>query len=524
MPTARSSTLKAAFAWAAVSGVLYGLAFPPLDVWPLAFVSAAPLLVALHRRSPKQAVAIGAAQGLVANVACGTWLPSVIRTFGELPWGVCTLFAFFVCLYAAGRAAMLAWLAARAEKNGWPKGLALVLAFAATEALYPLLFPWYAAVQVHRVPLLMQLAELGGPVLVGVPLLMSSIAVAEPIWARMDGRAVDLRRLRLALAGPVVMLLFGAARVPMIRARIASAPAARVALVQGNVPHTGESLQDALDTHRDATANVLAKEPVDLVVWPETALSDVVGETMLEPTLRGVTAAAYGKPAIEAPLLTGALVKRSSGATNSAALFANGHLQGTYDKIHPLAFGEYIPFGDVFPSLYTLIPNAGHLTRGTSEAPLVLGDAASGHRISPLICYEDILASPANHAIASASPDLLVNLTNDSWFGDSSAAKMHFALASFRAVEHRRYLVRASNSGVSGFIDPVGAVRGATPMLEATTRIGTVHWMRSSTVYERVGDAPWWCAAFVILVLSFVPRRVLARADLDANAPVAAGV
>ncbi|HEY2511794.1 MAG TPA: apolipoprotein N-acyltransferase [Polyangiaceae bacterium] len=521
MPTPRSSKLSTALAWAVLSGILYGLAFPPLDLWPLAFVSAAPLLIALHRRSPKQALAIGAAQGLIANVACGTWLPSVIRTFGELPWFVCGLFAFFVCLYASGRAASLAWLAARAEKNGWPKGLALVLAFAGSEALYPLLFPWYAAVQVHRVPVLMQLAELGGPVLVGIPLLMAGIAVAEPIWARMDGRPVDRRRVQLALAGPVLMGLFGAVRIPMIRARIAAAPAARVALVQGNLPHTGASLQEALDAHRDATARVLAKEPVDLVVWPETALNDVVGEPLLEPTLRGVTSAAHGSAAISAPLLTGALVQRSIGTTNSAALFAKGHLQGTYDKVHPLAFGEYIPFGDLFPALYTLIPNAGHLTRGTSEEPLLLGDAA-GHRISPLICYEDILASPANHAIATASPDLLVNLTNDSWFGDSSAAKMHFALASFRAVEHRRYLVRASNSGVSGFIDPTGTVRGTTPMLEAATRVGTVHWMRTVTVYERLGDAPWWCAALVILAMAFVPRRAFARVERFGVTPSAA--
>jgi apolipoprotein N-acyltransferase len=496
----------AGIALAALSGLLYWAALPPLDLWPFAFVSLAPLLVALRGRSPRHALLLGGVQGFIYNCAACAWLPAVIRTFGEVPWVVCGLIALVICLLSAGRAAMFAWLSARAARRGWSPLLVLVLAFGATEALYPLLFPSYAAVQVHRVPVLMQLAELGGPALVGIPLLMASIAVAELVWARVDRRPADRRLLRIALAGPAAALLFGGCRVLMVERQMAAAPTVNVGIVQGNLPYAGASLTESIESHRALTVRLQASAKVDLVVWPETALSGVLTADSLEPLLRGVVTQ-RGRPSISGALLTGAALKRGDLLSNAAVLFAGDSVRGIYDKVHPLAFGEYVPFGDTFPALYRWIPNAGHVARGTGEEPLLLGE----HRISTLICYEDILASAANRAIAHARPDLLVNITNDSWFGDSNAAVIHLALAKFRAVEHRRYLVHAANSGVSAFVDPTGRATGMTPMLEEATRVETLRWMRSSTVYERTGDAPWWVAGVVVLGMGFVSPDAVGR-------------
>ncbi len=491
---------------AVLSGVLFNLAYPPFDLWPLAFLSLAPLLVALRGRSPRQAFVLGGIQGLATNVVGCTWMPSVIRTFGELPWVVCALIALVVCLYSAGRAALFGWLSARAERKGWPLELAFILAFCATEALYPLLFPCYAAGQVSAASVLMQLAELGGPVLVGVPLVMASTAAAELAWARRDGRGVDVRRVSLALVGPAAMVVFGAWRIPLIERQIAAAPTVNVGLVQGNVPHGGVSLSTALAIHRDATKRLLGTGKVDLVVWPETALSGAIYDDRVEATLRGVADDVNARGPGTTAILAGTLLKRGANISNAAVLFSDRHVRGIYEKIHPLAFGEYIPLGGVFPALHRWIPNAGNLTAGTNEDALALGE----HRISPLICYEDLLASDANHAIRHANPDLLVNLTNDSWFGDSPVARVHFALAKFRAVEHRRYLVRATNSGFSAFVDPVGRATGLTAMSTEATEVETVRWMRSQTLYEQTGDVPWWCAALVVVAMGIVSRGAVA--------------
>jgi apolipoprotein N-acyltransferase len=490
------------FALAALSGLLCLAASPPVDCWPLAFVSWAPLLVALHRATPRRAFLLGGLRELVYYVIGLGWMPSIIRTFGELPWALCWLIALVIFAYGAARTGAMAWLAARAERKGWPRGVAFVLALVATEGLYPILFPWYAAIQVHRVPVLMQLAEIGGPVLVGVPLAMTSVAIAEVAWARLEGRPLNRARVAVALTGPAVMLIFGAWRVRAVEAQMAAAPKVVVGIIQANAPHDGLTLDRAIALHRDATRRLEADHKLDLVVWPETALSGAIASEALDPMLRSITTSPTGAPLIAAPLLTGAAVKRGPALTNSAVLYADNAVRGTYDKTHPLAFGEYIPFGDVFPVLRKWIPNAGTMARGTREEPLPLGE----HRISTLICYEDILAGPTNHAVAHADPDLLVNLTNDAWFGDSNAALAHLALAKFRAIEHRRYLVHATNSGVSAFVDPTGRATALTPMLEEATAVATLRWMRARTVYERVGDAPWWLAAVAIALMGLASR------------------
>lgn len=500
--------LRGAIALAALSGVFCWVASSSwIAGWPLAFVSWAPLFVALHRRTPRQALLLGGARELVA-VAIGLgWLPSVIRTFGELPWVVCWAIASLIFAYGAGRGAAMAWLSARAEKNGWPRGVGLVLAVSGAEAVYPLLFPWPSAVQVHRAPILMQLAELGGPVLVGIPLSMAGVALAELAWARMDGRRVDRARVLIALAGPAVMALFGAIRVRAVEREIAAAPKVRVAIVQGNLPQSGSTLYRTAAIHRDATLRLEAEHELDLVVWPETALHGALDPDMLQSTLHRLTAPEGGRARVAAPIVTGVFVQRRAALSNSALLFADDAVRGVYDKMHPLAFGEYVPFGETFPALRRWIPNAGEITAGTKASLLRLGE----HVITPLICYEDILGGSTNDAVVEANPDLLVNLTNDAWFGDSSAAAAHLAQATFRAVEHRRYLVHAANSGVSAFVDPTGKVTGETPLLEEATSVATLRWMRSRTVYERLGDAPWWCAAALSLAMALVRRRALAR-------------
>jgi apolipoprotein N-acyltransferase len=191
-------------------------------------------------------------------------------------------------------------------------------------------------------------------------------------------------------------------------------------------------------------------------------------------------------------------------ATNVA-----GELTGRYDKQFLLAFGEYLPLGDTFPIMYKWSPHSGRFSPGTSLEPVTIEIGTAKHPVSVLICYEDILPGFTNRAVSHANPELLVNMTNDAWFGNTTEPWEHLALAKFRAIEHRRYLVRSTNSGVSAIIDPMGGIVPGTlsTPFEEEAHEGTIRWLRGSTVYEILGDGPWYLVAVGSVVAAFRSRR-----------------
>lgn len=515
---------KKAAALAILSGVFYWAAFPGVDVWPFAFVCWAPLLIAIRGQMPRRALWLGLLQGLTCNVLGFYWLLEMLKTFSGFPYPLCALFMLILCAYQGGRMALMTWLHSRAERKGWPVATVFILAFIGHEMLYPLLFPWYTGAQTHKVPLLMQTAELGGPIAIGVLLAGGSIALAEVIWSRMDKRPIDRRRLLIALAGPAFMFAYGAIRMPMIDRAMADAEKARVGIVQGDLPLMGAAHKDSAAVHRNLTDKLEQAadsegRKLDLVVWSETAINFLIPEEFLGQSLDSIVLHGPGGVSVDTPVLTGVIIRRGSRVDrgpeargsgkkskifNSAVLVhPDGRVEGIYDKTYLLAFGEYIPFGDVFPSLYEISKNSGNLTPGTSLEPIPFGK----HKITALICYEDIIPSFTNKIVRYGDPDLLVNATNDAWFGKSTEPAIHLALAKFRAVEHRRFLIRATNSGVSAFVDANGRTWGQTRLFEEATAVSDVRFMRSRTPYELWGDFPWWIASAAAIAMSFFKRK-----------------
>jgi apolipoprotein N-acyltransferase len=504
---------------AVLSGVLYWAAFPGIDVWPLAFICWAPLLVAIYDQPPRRALWLGLLQGLTCNMIGFYWLFGMLKTFSGFPDPLCALFMVLLCGYQGGRMAFMSWLYGRAARKGWPAATVFLLALAASEQAYPLLFPWFTGAQTHTVPMLMQLADLGGPIAIGLALAGGSLALAEPFWARLDRRPIDRRRVGLALIGPAFLVIYGAIRLPMVDKAMANATPAKVGVVQGNMGLMGSEHRDPRPIHREASLRLEAEAHPDLIVWSEAAIAYPFPESSIEHLVRDtVLHDPRTGTGLTTPVLTGLIVDRSPPRFpgqprkkgerplyfNSAVLAEpDGKIEGVYDKTYLLAFGEYIPFGDWFPQLYEMSPNSGQLTKGSSLAPIPFGP----HKITTLICYEDILPGFVNGAVRAGDPDLIVNLTNDAWFGTSTEPAIHLALAKYRAVEHHRYLVRATNTGVSAWIDAAGRSRGETKLFQLVAQSGEIRWMRGKTVYEIVGDVPWWAATLVVFAMGFVERR-----------------
>lgn len=509
---------RVAYGLAFATGALYYLGFPGVDAWPLSFVALVPLIIALRGQTARRAAGLGWVSGFTMNMLGFSWLLDMLKVFSGFPMPLCFLFMTLLCAYQGGRIALCGWLHGRATARGWPAAPIFALAFVASELVYPLLFPWYFGASVHNMPVFLQTADLGGPYLVALVLIAANLAVAELVQARLDQRPVDRRLVAAGALSTTVAFAYGLFRVSSVGRAMEAAPAIQIGIVQGDQPLLGR--RHALAVHQRLTAE-LKNDGAELVVWSEAAVPRAFAEKSAEDDVRRVVTGSLGLPSI-----VGTIISRASTDPNDArrhrlfntALLADkdGKVLGRYDKQFLLAFGEYLPFGESFPILYRWSPNSGQFTPGTRIDALEW----DGHRISAFICYEDILPDFVNKVVRHGNPDLLVNLTNDSWFGDSSEPWEHFALAKLRAVEHRRFLVRATNSGVSGIIDALGRVVVQSPVTVPPQKAqlddpgplaiaGKARFMRATTGYELVGDAPWWLATLAIAAMAFVrrPRR-----------------
>jgi apolipoprotein N-acyltransferase len=499
-------------ALAVLSGVLYFLAFPGVDLAPLAAVALVPLAIALRGQPPRRAAWLGWLAGFTMTMLGFYWLLEMLETYSGFPRALCVVFMAILCAYQAGRIALLAFLSARAERNGWPFELAFVLAFAASEQAFPLLFPWSYAATVHSFPTLVQLAEIGGPILVGLPLVAVNLAIAELVFARRERRALRSKVVLALLLLPVVASLYGVARIASVDARVSEAPKGRVGLVQANMSLFGDrrELAEGLRRHLALTHELAQKGPLELVVWSETSVMRAVNEAELERAIPEHFSRDIGVPALVGAVLVRPVNdERRYVLYNSAILTdAAGEVRGRYDKQFLLAFGEYLPFGEFLPVLYRISPNSGRFTPGKRFEPLSDGR----HELATFICYEDVVPSFVNEIVGNGNPDLLVNLTNDAWFGDTTEPWIHLALAKLRAVEHRRFFVRSTNSGVSAIVDPVGRVVARSDTFKAMAIDGTVAWLKGTTVYEVLGDGPWWLVTLVALYAAArtPPRCLLA--------------
>ena len=505
---------------AVLCGVLYFLAFPGPDLWPLSAVALAPLMVALDGQTPRRAAWLGWLAGFTMTMIGFYWLLELLQQFSGFGTPICLLFTAILCAYQSGRIAFFGWLHARISLRGYPGSLAFALGFAASEQAFPLLFPWSYAATVHQVPALNQLAELGGPILVALPLVALNAAVAELVLARRAQRPPPWRLVLGLAAAPLLSALYGAVRIPMVDARTEAAKKGRIGLVQANMSLLAKRLEkeEGMRRHLRLSRELTRQGKLDLLVWSETSVMSALEEEDVESVVPEQFAASLG-----APTLFGAvIIKRVEDARNyvlyNSALLTNrgGRVVGRFDKQRLVMFSESMPFGETFPVLYEWSPNSGKFVPGTRYDPLTFGS----HQVATIICYEDIIPGFVNRIVNNGDPDLIANLTNDAWFGDTTEPWIHLALSTLRAVEHRRFFVRSTNSGVSAIIDPVGRVvkHGGTFQEEAI--FGEIAWLHGTTVYEVLGDVPWWLVSLVSLGLAFSrPRRRRAEPEGDAGGP-----
>ncbi|UJR86192.1 Hypothetical protein I5071_82740 [Sandaracinus amylolyticus] len=512
-----------------ISAVLMFLGFAGFGIWPLAFFGIIPALFVFdpletrggfERPQGKWFFWRALFFGYVAELGGFYWLTNTLVDFSGFPVVVCLLFASIFYLFQGLQFVAILALWARARARGFSATPALVAAYLATEALFPMLFEHYYGSAFHPVPLLMQIADLGGPMMCTALAMVVAGALydAGSTWTRE--RRIPKLWPGIALASVLFACGYGAYRLHETDARIAAAPQLTVGVVQTNMGLFEKWQNPAMGVRRhvEQTAEIAAEHDPDLVVWPESAVT-----YFLPNGLTNVRdwrwARRLGLDQVRVPIVFGALRQHvtAEGAEqdrNTAFVTdASGEIVGVYDKTYLLAFGEYIPFGDWFPIVYEISPMSGRFTPGDDPAavPFTARDGNT-YRLSVLICYEDIVSAFVRRAEAQGDPHLLVNITNDSWFGDTQEPWVHLHLARFRAVEHRRYLIRATNSGVSAIIDAAGRITEQSGTFVRANLVGSVAMLEGgTTLYELLGAWPGWVALLAIALMGFLPARYLPK-------------
>ena len=492
-------------------GVALPISFAGFDQWYLAWFAFVPLYFAIEGASRKRAALLGFVYGLIANGVGYYWIPYTIHVFGEFPVVLAWAFDLVLCAYQAIQYSLLAYLIVRLRERGHSIVWVAPTAMVGLETVFPLLFPIFMANTQHPVPLLIQVCDLLGPLLLTAIIMAWNASLYVGLRARIEKKTIPWKQV---VVGPVALafvVIYGLVRIPMVEQAMAEGTPVRVGLVQANMGifEKWEDVALGVRRHREGSRD-LARRGAELIIWSEAGFVDGLIRPELEPNLRDrVLGSDLG-----VPVLLGALTRRAGETrrrtfNSGIMLDADGNVTGTYDKTFLLAFGEYLPFGEVFPELYEYSPHSGRMTPGTRLDGVPFDFEGRRWDLAVLICYEDILPRFTRSLVRSVRPSLLVNMTNDAWFGDTNEPRIHMALAKFRTVEHRRYLVRATNTGVSAFIDPVGRVVRAGRVFHEERLLDTVRLMDGgATLYQAVGDVLGWAALLAIAVVAFQTRRV----------------
>ena len=520
-PQTRYAWLRSTLAIALAGSLLLWAALPPLSLGWLGWLAPVPWLLLvradqLRGRRPYAALWLA---GFVFWLMAIHWLrlPHPATSLGWI--ALSAYLAFYLPVFvglsrtAVHRLGVPLWLAAPVVWTG--------LELARAHLLTGFLMGSIAHAQV-RWPALIQISDLVGEY--GVDFLMLLVAASVTSAVFPPRRPWALVPATLALAAT---LGYGYLRIQEADRPVSGQPPStiRIALVQGNSlaewktdpSHERQIMDEYLALSDRAVSLAKARgdgRPLDLIVWPETmfrtSLVSFDRGYQLPPGLDRSKSeiAAFGRQdlaslvsRLQTPVLVGVdrVHFRASSSQpadppphrfNSAVLVhRDGKIAGTYDKIHRVMFGEYIPFAGRLPFLYRLTPLTGGIEPGIDPAGLKLDDTL----YAPNICYETAIPHVIRRQVAAlaarnASPDVLVNVTNDAWYWGSSELDMHLACGVFRAIEARRPLVIAANGGISAWIDDLGRIRAQSPRQQPDVIIADVEPSTMRSWYIEHGD------------------------------------
>jgi len=519
---------KSAWLLVLLSAVLQILIFPLPNLYVLCWVALTPLLIALLRAGQPGALQLRAGikllpasplQSFLLAYSCGIlwyagtcyWIYSVMHQYGGVNRpagiGILILFCLYLAIYHGVFGLLVSLLAGSSPLNLRALLLSPVVWVAVELARTRITgFPWglLGTTQVDNIPLA-RIASVTGAYGLSFEIMLVNAAFAAACLVQRE------KRKRLLLASVIAALILQAGSLlpaPVVRADH------NAVLVQANVPilegsdWTKQYFSDTLHDLAEVSVSPQGGLPhPDLIVWPENPAPFYTSDPLFRDAVSNVARQS------NAWVLAGAVGIRNASATpaqtteiyNSAALVSpNGEWVARYDKAHLVPFGEYVPFKNIFSFAGGLTKEVGEFSRGTSRAPLDAG----GTKFGVFICYESIFPDEVRQ-FADNGAQVLVNISNDGWYGDSGAYAQHLKQSRMRAVENDRWLLLDTNTGLTAVIDPNGRIVASAPRKTRTVLRVPYALSTATTFYARHGD--WFACLCAIISIVALLVRVLVR-------------
>jgi len=538
-----------------VSGVLVVVAFPPWNLGFLIWISLIPWLLALHRaKDLQQAIVQGVWFSIIMSVGGFYWVAYALQEFGNLPWAVCILGLILFGIVGQPQFIAFAALYKKLESSGYLKiksqgpgpashqplrrafrpglmlwVLILFLAFAYTtlDAFLPKIFQDTLGHATYQDRYMRQVADLGGASLITFLIFFWNYSLLHSLRALKKNHKISsilnpsFVPLLFALLSVGAAWTYGYFRHQEIQTIVKdSTHSLQMAAIQANIGDfdkvaaeggLGGAATQVMNTFTSMTDLALKLDPrPEVVIWPETAYPSTFRtphsylDAKLDERLENYS------HSISVPLLFGGY-DHFQGKDFNAFFFLSplGQLQ-TYRKSILLLFGEYIPGADSFPFIKSAFPQVGNFGRGAGPEILAVDTAKEKVRISPMICYEALFPW-FNIEAARKGAQIILNITNDSWFGTWGEPQLHLALSAFRSIETRLPMLRSTNTGISALILPDGEITQATSIGVQTVMNAKVPITPPIPTLMRLwGD--WFC--YLCLVLSGLGSWLIFRQRL----------
>jgi apolipoprotein N-acyltransferase len=476
-----------------IGGILMALSFPKAGLFILAWICLIPLLFVIRDKAPAKASLLGLVFGQTAYIGILYWTVYPVSVYGGISVALAVVFMLllvsYISLYLGLFAAFVAWTR---ERLGLSVFVSAPIAFVFLEYLRSFFitgFPWGLIGQ-SQLPwlTLMQVLDITG--VFGVSFVVVAVNAALFLvierLARRSGR-FPLAETAVSALLVAVLVIYGIFAIKREQAIMRAGTPVEVALVQPNIRQDLKwdptFQEESMTIYEDMTLASAPHKP-SLVVWPETATPFFFqNHPIFRPRVEELPRLAG------APLLFGTPAYEDEAGTikyyNRAYLLSeDGKIVGRYDKIHLVPFVEYVPMRRLFFFVDKLAKGAaGDFSKGTITDPIPTAIGPVG----TLICYEAIFPESAR-IFARNGACLLVNITNDAWFGTTSAPYQHFSMTRLRSIETRLFLVRAANTGISTIVDPTGKDEIRTDIFTRTVAMGEVIPKSRLTFYTRFGD------------------------------------
>jgi len=479
--------------WAAgLTGLLLPLAFAPFGWYPLAFPLLAVLMFLCEGCHPREAAWRGFWFGFAAFGAGAYWLYTSIHVFGGAPVIIaCILMLGLFCLMAS-YTALVGAFAASASVSGLVPVLRWCLVWPALFTCFEWLrgflftgFPW----------LTLGYGQIDGPLAAWAPIV--GVHGVSFVTVMLAGGLLTLVRgasaARLIATGMIVVLFAATAFIQNRAWTLPDGDEIRISMVQGSISQDLKWVPEQLRPTLELYSRLTFAQDADLVIWPEVAVPALALEVpdFLDQVAREARAR-------DMQVYLGILTFDREQGQYRNSLIGLGRYTDEYHKRHLVPFGEFFPVPDFARRWMRSagLPNQDTLAGSDEQAPLRFGDV----RLAPTICYED--AYGAEQLGFFPASNMLINVSNDAWFGDSIAPHQHLQIARMRALETGRTMLRATNTGITAIISPRGTVVASAPQFEPTVLSGVVRPYSGATPYVRFGNWPVLLLCLALIVVT----------------------